>query len=665
MLNKQQLAAVQYIDGPCLVLAGAGSGKTRVITKKIAYLITECGLKAANITAVTFTNKAAKEMQARVAQELDRKARRGLTVSTFHNLGLTILRQELEAVGLKAGFSIFDAQDSLSLIRNLLNKSNNVDKDFLFQVQQQISNWKNDMLSPEQASLRQWESPFQVEAAKIFSQYNHHLQAYNAVDFDDLILKPTELFLNNEEVLGRWQNKIRYLLVDEYQDSNNSQYLLVKLLTGIRGQFTVVGDDDQSIYAWRGARPENLNLLQKDFPTLKLIKLEQNYRSTARILHAANVLIANNPHLFDKKLWSELGAGELLRVVATKDEVDEAEQVVADLISHKLRFNTDFKDYAILYRGNHQSRVFEKVLRDNSVPYKLSGGQSFFSRSEIKDVFAYIRLLCNPDDDTAFLRIINTPKRGIGDATLEKLGRYATKRQKSLYLACNDLALTAVLSESARIKLVDFFDWMEKLKSDLDAKPVLDVIKQMIDETGYEAFIYENADTPVIAEKRMANVWDLVAWIERLIEKNADHNLSDVVSKLILLDILDRQDEQESDQVQLMTLHASKGLEFPHVYLVGMEEELLPHRTSIEEENIEEERRLAYVGITRAQKTLCMTIAKQRKRYGEIDDCLPSRFLDELPDDLLEWSGYRGQPDEAKSKETAKSHLAGMMGLLS
>jgi len=454
-------------------------------------------------------------------------------------------------------------------------------------------------------------------------------------------------------------------LVDEYQDSNNSQYLLVKLLTGVRGQFTVVGDDDQSIYAWRGARPENLSLLQKDFPTLRLIKLEQNYRSTARILHAANVLIANNPHLFDKKLWSELGAGELLRVVATKDEVDEAEQVVADLISHKLRFNTDFKDYAILYRGNHQSRVFEKVLRDNSVPYKLSGGQSFFSRGEIKDVFAYIRLLCNPDDDTAFLRIINTPKRGIGDATLEKLGRYATKRQKSLYLACNDLALTAILSESARIKLVDFFDWMEKLKSDLDTKPVLDVIKQMIDETGYEAFIYENADTPVIAEKRMANVWDLVAWIERLIEKNADHNLSDVVSKLILLDILDRQDEQESDQVQLMTLHASKGLEFPHVYLVGMEEELLPHRTSIEEENIEEERRLAYVGITRAQKTLCMTIAKQRKRYGEIDDCLPSRFLDELPEELLEWSGYRGQPDEAKSKETAKSHLAGMMGLLS
>ncbi len=664
MLNPQQMAAVKYIDGPLLVLAGAGSGKTRVITQKIAYLIEECGCRAHNIAAVTFTNKAANEMRGRIAKALAPNARRGLKVATFHTLGLSMIKRDLTHCGLKRGFSIFDSEDCLQILRRLLPASSAHERENLIRVQQYISKWKNDLLTPEDVLTRTPDSPFFVEAARIYPHYQNALQTYNAVDFDDLIRIPVHILNQHPDSLTHWQNKIRHLLIDEYQDSNTCQYTLVKLLVGIEAKLTVVGDDDQSIYAWRGARPENLAQLSTDYPQLKVIKLEQNYRSTGRILHAANQLISNNPHLFTKTLWSELGHGDLLRILCCKDEQDEADQVVADLISHKLRHRTPYGDYAILYRGNHQSRVFETVLRQHSIPYHISGGQSWFARTEVKDIFAYLKLLCNEADDAAFLRVINTPKRGIGDTTLEALGDYAQTRGMSLFACCDHMALTEKVGEKPRAALMQFKQWLFTIKQRCQNEPIVQVLNDMVDASGYEAYTYEQCETPIKAQKRMENVNELIEWVGRLQAKGDNTQLDDVINKLILIDILEQSDDKDADTLQLMTLHAAKGLEFPHVYLVGMEEELLPHRTSIDNNQIEEERRLAYVGITRAQKALCLTLARRRRRGGEMQDCLPSRFLDELPEESLEWYGKGGERDEAKSRAVAKSHLAGLKNLL-
>ena len=520
------------------------------------------------------------------------------------------------------------------------------------------------MLDPDEAAKQSLDRPMLAEAIPIYARYQKALSAYNAVDFDDLIRLPVYLLRQFPDCLERWQNAIRHLLIDEYQDSNTCQYVLVTLLTGVRAQFTVVGDDDQSIYAWRGARPENLAQLQQDYPQLKIIKLEQNYRSTARILHVANTLIANNVHLFEKKLWSELGHGDMLRVLCCRDDQDEAEQVVADLISHRLRNGKQYGDYAILYRGNHQSRVFEKVLRHHSVNYRISGGQSWFARSEVKDVFAYLKLLCNPADDAAFLRAVTTPRRGIGDSTLDALGNYAQSRGQSLFQCADHLALSEHVTEKPRMALHAFKQWMHTINNRLNHEPTVDVLRDMVESSAYEAHVYEQCDSPAKAQKCMENVWELLDWVGRLLEKKPEQSLADVINKLILIDILEQSDEGDADSIQLMTLHASKGLEFPYVYLVGMEEELLPHRVSIEEDQIEEERRLAYVGITRAQKGLCLTLARQRRRAGELQDCQPSRFLDELPQDSLEWYGKSGERNEEQSKALAKSHLAGLKSLL-
>lgn len=664
MLNSHQMAAVHYINGPLLVLAGAGSGKTRVITQKIGYLINTCGYTPSSVCAVTFTNKAANEMRTRVATVLPAANRRGLKIATFHTLGLSMVKRDLALCELKKGFSIFDSEDCLQILRGFLPANKATERDFLQQIQQRISRWKNDLLTPEQVFRNPPDAPLYEEAALLYPRYQQALKAYNAVDFDDLIRLPVTLLQEHPEVLEYWQNKIRHLLVDEYQDSNTSQYLFVKLLTGVRAHFTVVGDDDQSIYAWRGAKPENLNQLQTDYPHLKIIKLEQNYRSTNIILHAANHLIANNQHLFDKKLWSELGQGDLLRVVRCKDEHDEAEQVIADMISHKMRSRTEYGDYAILYRGNHQSRIFEKVLRHYGIPYKISGGQSWFAKAEVKDAFAYLKLLCNETDDAAFLRTINTPKRGIGESSLDALGNYAQGRGISLYAGADHLALTDAIADKPRKALLQFKYWIEVIKKRIATGSIVEHLKQMIEDSGYEGHIYEQCDTPAKAQKRMDNVWELIEWVGRLLAKNPEHTLADVINKLILIDILEQSDEQDTESVQLMTLHASKGLEFPYVYLVGMEEELLPHRVSIDDDQIEEERRLAYVGITRAQKGLCFTLANQRRRGGEMQDCLPSRFLEELPPNHLEWFGKNVARCEERSKNLAKSHLAGLKNML-
>lgn len=671
MLNPQQTAAVQYIDGPLLVLAGAGSGKTRVITQKIVYLIEKCAYSPKNIVAVTFTNKAAQEMRTRIAQAIPAEKRRGLKIATFHTLGLQIIKRDLMRAHLRAGFSIFDSEDSLQLLKGFLPAARAQDKGYLTQIQGQISKWKNDLLGPEDLKIKGLTTddsmnPIFEEATALYIRYQQSLRAYNAVDFDDLILIPANLLTHYPDIKEFWQNKIRHLLIDEYQDSNTSQYVLVTLLTGVRAQFTVVGDDDQSIYAWRGARPEHLVQLKEDYPLLKIVKLEQNYRSSTRILQAANRLIAYNPHVFEKKLWSNLGPGEMIRVLSCKNEQDEAEQVIADLRSHKIRFGKKYSDYAILYRGNHQSRLFEKILRHHGIAYKLSGGQSWFARAEIKDIFAYLKILCNELDDASFLRAINTPKRGIGEQSLETLGKYAASQKKGLYQCASHMALRELITEKPRQALESFQQWMEGLKQKLPLMPPIEILKEMVEDCAYEAHIYEQHESPLKAQKCMDNVWELIDWIGRLLEKKPGQTLIDVINTLILIDRLEQSEDATHECVQLMTLHASKGLEFPHVYLVGMEEGLLPHRVSIEGEQIEEERRLAYVGITRAQTSLSFSLAKQRKRQDGLESCLPSRFLDELSTEGegLEWLGNNEARDEEKSKALAKSHLNVLKSML-
>ncbi|MBT2969865.1 MAG: DNA helicase Rep [Candidatus Thiodiazotropha sp. (ex Ctena orbiculata)] len=664
-LNPRQQAAVNHIDGPLLVLAGAGSGKTRVITAKIAHLINRCAIDPGRITAVTFTNKAAREMKQRVGRMIGTDGGARPSISTFHTLGLNILRREVKRLGYKTGFSIFDQQDSDTLLKELLRNQELEDESQLNALQWTISNWKNDLVSPEQA-LHTAEDELQRRKAHLYAAYQRSLQAYNAVDFDDLILLPVSLFRQHPDALEQWQNRIHYLLVDEYQDTNQAQYELVKLLVGVRAAFTVVGDDDQSIYAWRGARPENLGRLQSDYPRLKLIKLEQNYRSSGRILRSANQLIGNNPHLFDKRLWSDLGPGPQLRVLECRSEEQEAEKVVSEIIHLKFTAKAANSDFAILYRGNHQARPFEKALRSHNIPYFLSGGTSFFARAEIKDVMAYLRLLANPDDDSAFLRIVNTPRREIGPNTLEKLGAYASRRGIALLPGCRELGLQSLLNPRAHERLSRFAKLMEAHAREAEASPV-ETVQRLIREIEYEDWIRENSSSDSLAERRMENVNDLLEWIKALYHGELqEKSLAEMVNHLTLMDLLERQNEEEAlDQVHLMTLHSAKGLEFPHVFLVGMEEELLPHRSSIEEENIEEERRLAYVGITRAQRSLTLTYAAKRKRFGEMVPCEPSRFLQELPEEELSWEGRDSQLSKEEKQQRGTAHLANLKSLLS
>lgn len=656
-LNPRQKEAVRYIDGPCLVLAGAGSGKTSVITQKIAYLIQDCDMPARHIAAVTFTNKAAREMKERVGKLVKGPSSRGLTVSTFHNLGLNIIRRELKALGYKSGFTIFDAEDAGSLLKEIMLRDGDLDTDLLQRVQHQISNWKSGLVEPQQA-LEMAESAAEQAWGLVYARYNKALKAYNAVDFDDLIRLPSQLFASNEEALARWRQRIRYLLVDEYQDTNSSQYQLVKQLIGHRGALTVVGDDDQSIYAWRGARPENLSLLKQDFPALQVIKLEQNYRSTARILKVANRLISHNPHEFEKTLWSELGMGEPLRLIRCVTEDAEAERVATEILSQRLRRQCKFRDFAVLYRGNHQARLIELKLQQHQIPYNISGGSSFFARAEIKDIMAYLRLLVNPLDDNAFLRVINTPRRQIGTGTLEALGRYATEREISLLDACHEVGLQASVPKKGLERLREFCQWLELVRNKCHNTEPVAAIREMIADIDYEGWLYQNASSPKVAEKRLDNVWFLVDSIRSSLEKSQEENLSgeervsQAVARLVLQDLLERQEEDDlTDRVQLLTLHASKGLEFPHVYLIGMEEELLPHRNSIEENNIEEERRLTYVGITRAKKTLTMTLAATRKQYGQKVETTPSRFVEELPNEDIELEGFTPSSKEESAKK--------------
>ncbi|GLO06435.1 ATP-dependent DNA helicase Rep [Pseudomonas putida] len=650
-LNPRQQEARDYVGGPLLVLAGAGSGKTSVITRKIAHLIQNCGIRAQYIVAMTFTNKAAREMKERVATLLRPGEGRGLTVCTFHNLGLNIIRKEHDKLGYKPGFSIFDESDIKALLSDIMQKEYSGD-DGIDEIKNMIGAWKNDLVLPPEA-LEKARNPREQTAAIVYTHYQRTLKAFNAVDFDDLILQPVKLFQEHPEVLERWQNRVRYLLVDEYQDTNASQYLLVKMLIGMRNQFTVVGDDDQSIYAWRGARPENLMLLKEDYPSLKIVMLEQNYRSTSRILRCANVLIANNPHAFEKQLWSEMGVGDEIRVIRCKNEEAEAERVAMEILTLHLRTNRPYSDFAILYRGNYQAKLIELKLQHHQVPYRLSGGNSFFGRQEVKDLMAYLRLLVNPDDDNAYLRVINVPRREIGSTTLEKLGNYSTERGISMYAASEELGLGEHLDARYTERLQRFKHWLDGVRHKVALEDPIAALHEMIRDIDYENWIRQQTASDKAAEFRISNVWFLVEALKNTLEKDeeGDMTIEDAIGKLVLRDMLERQQEEEenAEGVQMMTLHASKGLEFPCVFIMGMEEEILPHRSSIEADTIEEERRLAYVGITRARQTLAFTFAAKRKQYGEIIDCTPSRFLDELPPDDLAWEGLDDAPVEVKA----------------
>ncbi|CAD5375843.1 DNA helicase and single-stranded DNA-dependent ATPase [Pseudomonas sp. OF001] len=664
-LNPRQQEAVHYISGPLLVLAGAGSGKTSVITRKIAYLIQQCGIAARHIVAVTFTNKAAREMKERVGHLLRGREGAGLTVSTFHNLGLNIIRKEHAHLGYKPGFSIFDESDVKALLADIMQKEYQGD-DGVDEIKNLIGAWKNDLILPEEA-LAKARNPREQTAAIVYLHYQRTLKAYNAVDFDDLILLPVKLFQEHPEVLQKWRNRVRYMLVDEYQDTNASQYLLVKLLVAERAQFTVVGDDDQSIYAWRGARPENLMQLKEDFPSLKVVMLEQNYRSTSRILKCANVLIANNPHVFEKQLWSEMGHGDEIRVIRCRNEEAECERIAMEILTEHLRTQRPYSDFAILYRGNYQAKLMELKLQHHQIPYRLSGGTSFFARQEVKDLMSYFRLLVNPDDDNAFLRVINVPRREIGSATLEKLGNYATARKISMYEASDEIGLREHLDARYCERLARFKHFLDRVRRQCAQDDPIAALRGMIADIDYENWLRENSSTDKAAEYRMSNVWFLLEALKNTLEKDEDGDMTieQAIAKLVLRDMLERQQEEEdgAEGVQMMTLHASKGLEFPSVFIMGMEEEILPHRSSIEADTVEEERRLAYVGITRAKKNLAITFAAKRKQYGEVIDCLPSRFLDELPPEDLVWEGQEDAPVEVKAKR-GNSALADIRALL-
>jgi len=646
-LNPAQLEAVHHINGPCLVLAGAGSGKTRVITHKIGRLI-QAGLAPEQIAAITFTNKAAAEMRERAKGLIGQRAK-GVLICTFHALGVRMLRQDGAALGLKPQFSILDSDDVTSLLKDC---GGTTDAATARQWQWTLSLWKNQGLNAAQAQA-QASGPEDMALARIMARYEERLSAYQSVDFDDLIGLPLKLLREHAQVRQRWQQALGYVLVDEYQDTNATQYELLKLLVGPRARLTAVGDDDQSIYGWRGATLENLKKLPIDFAQLRVIKLEQNYRSTGAILRAANNVIGPNPKLFPKTLFSELGEGEPVRVMDCDNEEHEAERVVARIQSLRAdqgQRHREWKDFAVLYRANHQAKPFEKALRKAQIPYKVSGGQSFFDRAEVKDLCAWLRLLVNNDDDPAFLRAITSPKRGIGHTTLAALGGFASQYRLSLFEALHSHSLVAVLKGKAVGSLQEFGrcinDLEYRARHTTGAQAALTFLMDWLKDIGYEQHLYDGEDSEQAAAARWSNVLDFCQWMAQrcggqmedvagLVLERESKTLLEVVQTIALLSTISER-EGEQNVVTLSTLHAAKGLEWPHVTLVGCIEGLLPFKMDDEDSNedlamrLQEERRLMYVGITRAKRTLAVSWTRRRKKGRDTVAAAPSRFIAEM-----------------------------------
>ena len=657
MLNPQQLAAVEHCDTPLLVLAGAGSGKTSVITQKIAHLIQRRKLAASKIAAITFTNKAAREMRERVAKLVSSEDAAALTVSTFHALGLKFLQIEHARAGLRRGFSVLDADDSGGIVKELAPKG--IKPDVLFGLRNLLSRAKNGGLSPGEA-LAAARSPRELEAATIYEQYQARLAAFNAVDFDDLIRLPLRILESDGECRDAWRERLRYLLVDEYQDTNDAQYRLLKVLAGERGGITCVGDDDQSIYAWRGANPENIDQLGRDWPNLRVIKLEQNYRCGRRILRAANALIANNPHSHEKKLWSEHPEGAPIRVLECKEAEHEAERIAAIATTLAEKHKARWDDMAILYRGNFQARPLEKALRLARIPYHLTGALSFLDRAEVKDILCYLRLLTNPSDDAAFLRVVNVPKREIGSTTLEKLGQIAQSRHCSLLDATRSDGVLRQLTPRPAAALAGFSELLDELRSASLHESAAELVERILKRTGYAAQIVASTPDASVRERKLGNLKELADWF-RAMQKDG-HTAGDLASQLALLSHADR--DEPGNAVRMMTLHAAKGLEFRFVFIVGCEDGTLPHEGALDEGRVDEERRLMYVGITRAKELLTLSWCAQTKRYGEIHRNQPSRFLHELPQADLHWQGKDPEADKEVTRETAESHMARIKAML-
>jgi ATP-dependent DNA helicase Rep len=660
-LNNAQMEAVQHLRSPCLVLAGAGSGKTRVITHKIVRLL-QHGLRPSEIAAITFTNKAAQEMRERAKALVGGKAAKDLLISTFHSLGVRLLREDGARLGLKPNFSILDSDDVLGVLKEAGGSSDNA---LARSWQWTISLWKNQGLNAEGAAAIAANADEQV-AVRVMERYQERLAAFQAVDFDDLIGLPLALLQRDAEARGKWQQRLKHVLVDEVQDTNAVQYELLKALVGEQGLFTAVGDDDQSIYGWRGATIENLKRLPQDYPQLKVIPLEQNYRSTGHILRAANAVIANNPKIFEKKLWSEFGDGEPVRVLECDSEEHEAERAVTRIQALRAQDGRiRFGDFAVLYRANHQARVFEQKLRAAQIPYRVSGGQSFFDRAEIKDLIGWLRLLVNNDDDPAFLRAVTTPKRGIGHQTLGTLGEFAGQRKVSLFEALFAPSLGGALKGRAIESLHEFgryvndFEYRARHCQGGEASKTL--LMEWLKDIGYEQHLYDGEDSEKLAAARWTNVLDFIDWISRRCEGKPDEGtepqtvLQVAQTISVILSLAERNEEQ--DVVTLSTLHASKGLEWPHVVLAGVNEGLLPFRSEDEDmtvERLEEERRLMYVGITRARTTLVVSVLRRRKRGRETVQARPSRFIAEMK---LDEAGAKEDPRERLRK--LRAELAG------
>jgi superfamily I DNA/RNA helicase len=670
-MNPRQLEAVRHTEGPLLVLAGAGSGKTRVITYRIAHLILHKDVAAENILAVTFTNKAAREMQERTATLIGKKRCEGVILSTFHSLGVRILRQEIGLLGYKRNFTIYAASDQLGLIRQALRESGAADgrKVDAEAVLWKISAAKNALLGPGRMPVP-FGDDWAAVAAKAYPRYQSLLRACNAIDFDDIIMLTVRLLQEHPEVLSRWQERFRHIMVDEYQDTNPSQYLFISLLAARYKNLCVVGDDDQSIYGWRGADVEKILAFEREYPGCRVVKLEQNYRSTGTILAAANSVIKNNPKRKEKTLWTESGDGARIDLNVARDDEDEATIVSERIQLECFKGKRSYGDFAILYRTNAQSRAFEEQLRFAEIPYVLIGGMQFYERKEVKDALCYLRAIANPSDEQALLRIVNFPRRGIGDATLVRLNQWSQEKGVALFEAFARIGEIDGINVATSERVLAFFDLLTAESAAFRRRGKLaERLAELFKRVGIEEELHRTIDDPKVARRRMENVEQIVNSLAGYEARTMNPTLSGYLEKVSLMDeerFSDRDKKEHGlDAVTLMSLHSSKGLEFPFVFLVGLEEEILPHKRSIYEDfTIDEERRLCYVGITRARRQLVITRCLQRKRYGRLEERVPSRFLAEIPSELLNEAGGKEMSPEENDRlaENAFARLRSIFG---
>ena len=636
-LNPAQREAVENTEGPVLILAGAGSGKTRVLTTRIGYLMEDKNVKAENILAITFTNKAANEMRERVEETLEGTDTKEMWITTFHSCCVRILRKSINKIGYNRSFVIYDSPDQITLIKDCMRELDISDKAFDPKyVLSCISNAKDKLYSPKKYMQLNEGDISKTKIGEIYALYQDRLKRNSALDFDDLIMKTVELFNECPDILDFYRNKFRYIMVDEYQDTSKAQYELIKLLAKQHQNICVVGDDDQSIYGWRGADIRNILEFERDYDNVKIVKLEQNYRSTQVILDAANHVIANNTERKRKKLWSDKKEGQLIKIQLSENEIEEGD-FISNTINYMRRYeDREYKDFAVLYRANAQARSVEDALNRAGIPYNIYGGIKFYERKEIKDIIAYLRVIQNPQDDISLKRIINVPRRGIGLRTIEKIEDRASLKEESIYSVLIDIEDNSDISRKARASISEFVDLMSTLRSFTDVYTVSQVIEKILDVTGYKDELLKEKNNE--GEDRLENLQELISVALEFESGSEDKSLEAFLTS-IALNAEPSDDEEQEDRVSLMTIHSSKGLEFPVVFLAGMEEKIFPIARAIQsmrDSDIEEERRLCYVGITRAKEELFLTLTRKRTLYGRTNPSVASRFIEELPKECIE-----------------------------